>query len=85
MPEFGGGEEHGKTELLNGGIIDLRWIKISTEVKIACSRPASLSWARRQPMDSSAAEIYSLRGLPRRGGTRTCGVVRETLICVNAA
>ena len=39
MPEFGGGEEHGKIELLHGGIIDLRWIKISTEVKNSLLSP----------------------------------------------
>ncbi|KAM2922799.1 hypothetical protein COP2_039118 [Malus domestica] len=36
-------------------------------------------------MDSSAAKMYSLRGLPRRGGTKMGEVVRETLICVNAS
>ncbi|KAM1034727.1 hypothetical protein ACFX2A_038969 [Malus domestica] len=51
---------------------------------MACSRPASLSCARRHLMDASAAKIYSLRGQPRRGGTRTGGVMRETLICINA-
>ncbi|KAM1145787.1 hypothetical protein ACFX19_038395 [Malus domestica] len=52
---------------------------------MACSYLASLSCAKRHLMDSSAAEMYSLRGLPRHGGTRTGGVVRETLICVNAS
>ncbi|KAM1050235.1 hypothetical protein TB2_031536 [Malus domestica] len=33
MPKLGGGEKDGETELLNGGIIDLRLIEISTEVK----------------------------------------------------
>ena len=46
--------------------------------------PSLASWANKLPMESSVADMYSFKGLPKVGGVSIGGFTRHTLICSKA-